>query len=755
MSRSLNSTQMSAACSRGLTRSHTPPIAPSTPPPRPRLPPHPFRGRPVDEAAAISSSDSPLMGYIPSPIQSPVFSPIRSPFSPCGSFPSTPRTPTTKYFVSPIKDSKGARERRRESRPSPLTSLLAAKGIERQVTPRAPALCPECTKVKMLLPAKWCGHQVTPSRMKDGLRVVRINPNFGRTMGVRAQKPRISRRAGLEKAKPVAADSLVDQVEQQTPIVNEPAAVEPSMPERVTSSSIFDEPTVEPSTLERVTSSSVFDEQTVEPSILDRMTSSPVIDEPAVEQSTPSVANSPIIDQPTVEASTPKRVASSPVVESTPKPSTVCSPSIYTPFKNPYLDDQPLHWSPRMFKSEIDRHNWTWSEWDSPSGTIEDVTYQTEDWPANDPFARYPPHIRDRLREVLAMKPQRTRASDSAERKSAERRSVERKEAEGFSTIPIRLEDFLPSSSSNKPTDSKSEDLSTWVLIDDHPWSPTLLQMYIDGEKDREREAARRKQFKPNDNTSTVSSLATVDFLAEIYYPGSSRSGSNHSESNHSGSIRAGSIRSEPNRSGSIHSDHNCSERIRSKSSRSGSVRSRSHGSGSVGMSSLLDLSSSTCLICLSVAPVATMMVNNNRQKRKVFATALLRAFLILYLPILDPFVLDLAILDLTALDPSALNLTILNPAALYLTVLDQLACLLCLSFRQSTCLICFSFALVAIMIVNNGKRKRKVLTTAFPRVFPTVHHLVQTHPFLQRLFQMCPLFQCLFQACPFLQHLF
>ncbi|KAI0886135.1 uncharacterized protein GGS22DRAFT_160012 [Annulohypoxylon maeteangense] len=169
MSRSVNFTQMSAACSRGLTRSHISPIShlPSTPvrhpipPSTPVRRPHRFRGRPVDEAAAVVSSDSPLMGYIPTPIQAPVFSPIRSPFSPCGSFPATPSTPPTKHFISPIKDSEGARERRRESRPSPLTSLLASKGIEREIIPRPRALCPECTKVKMLLPARWCGHQVT------------------------------------------------------------------------------------------------------------------------------------------------------------------------------------------------------------------------------------------------------------------------------------------------------------------------------------------------------------------------------------------------------------------------------------------------------------------------------------------------------------------------------------------------------------------------------------------------------------------
>lgn len=187
MSRTLNSTQASAACSRGLTRSHNPPIpppttsytsatspisstlsTPSTPNRRPSPPttpvrrPHPFRGRPYDEVAAGDTSDSSLMGYIPSPIDAPDFSPIRSPYSPCGSFPSTPSSAIpTRYFVSPVNDREGARERRRESRPSPLTSLLASRGIQRELTPSPQALCPECTKVKILLPARWCGHQVT------------------------------------------------------------------------------------------------------------------------------------------------------------------------------------------------------------------------------------------------------------------------------------------------------------------------------------------------------------------------------------------------------------------------------------------------------------------------------------------------------------------------------------------------------------------------------------------------------------------
>ncbi|KAI0886136.1 uncharacterized protein GGS22DRAFT_124765 [Annulohypoxylon maeteangense] len=311
--------------------------------------------------------------------------------------------------------------------------------------------------------------------MKDGWRVVRINPNLGKTKGAKAQKPRKSRRAGPEKANPVAAGSLENQAEQQAPVIDEPA-VEPSTPQRVASSLVIDE-------------------------------------------------------QPTVQPSTPVLVSTSPIVGSTPtpKPSTVCSPSTQIPFRNPDLNDQPLHWSPRMFKSEIDRHNWTWSEWDSPSQTIEEVTYESEDWPIHDPFARYPPEIRQRLRDVLAMKPELTPSSDSAE---------------GFSPIEFHYNGFgiekVGSSAQND--DGKSEDLSSWVLINDHPWSPTLLQMWIDSEKDRDRQAARRKEFQLNDDTSTVSSLDTVDFLAEIHCPEQNRPEPSHLEPNSSGSNRSRSV---------------------------------------------------------------------------------------------------------------------------------------------------------------------------------------------------------------------
>ncbi|KAI0897619.1 hypothetical protein F4806DRAFT_495289 [Annulohypoxylon nitens] len=511
MSRTLNSTQASAACSRGLTRSHNPPIpppttsytsytsatspisstlsTPSTPnrrPSRPTTPvrrPHPFRGRPYDEVAAGDTSDSSLMGYIPSPIDAPDFSPIRSPYSPCGSFPSTPSSAIpTRYFVSPVNDREGARERRRESRPSPLTSLLASRGIQRELTPSPQALCPECTKVKMLLPARWCGHQVTPSRMRDGWRIVRINPNLGKTMGSKAQKRRVSRRTTVDKAKPIFTDSSDSQVEEHMSAVNESE----------------------------------------------------------------------------VESSFSGRVSASPVAESTPtpEPSAVSTPSyLRAPFKNPDLNDQPLHWSPRMFKPQIDRHNWTWSEWDSPSQTIEECTYETTDWPIHDPFSRYPPHVRQQLRAVLAMQPEKSQTMLSAE---------------DFSSVKLDLGKLEIGIGQSDPfvdkDDAKSSDegFSSWVMINDRPWTPELYQMWIDSEKDRERQAARRRQFQPSDDTSSVSSLDTMDLLAELHDP------DNHYDSRDPEPRFPEPSYAKPSYPESDHSAHPAS--YHSESSRSGSI---------------------------------------------------------------------------------------------------------------------------------------------------------------------------------------
>lgn len=162
-------TKASAACSRGLTRSHTPipPIPPSLSPSTPisRLP----QANPVTPINPIHSR-RPFWIDTPTPIKEPLFSPIRSPFSPCGSFPPTPSTPSLRRFVSPLHPS-GAGELRPVPRPgdglSPVSAMIAdfrARDPRRGGRERQPAKpqyrCEACDRVRMLLPATWCAHQV-------------------------------------------------------------------------------------------------------------------------------------------------------------------------------------------------------------------------------------------------------------------------------------------------------------------------------------------------------------------------------------------------------------------------------------------------------------------------------------------------------------------------------------------------------------------------------------------------------------------
>ncbi|KAI1100975.1 hypothetical protein F4804DRAFT_25646 [Jackrogersella minutella] len=480
-------TKASAACSRGLIQSHIDSPLPAA------LLATTTLGRRIlasDNPTALTNPQSPLLGYIPTPIQSPVFSPIRSPYSPRGPFPPTPPTPPTRLFISPIQGSIGAHERRRESRLdhriiSPTTSLLAAKGIIREVTPKPRSLCPECEKVKMMLPAKWCGHQVTPSRMKDGLRVVRINRDFRKTTTGKAPKPKLkirrNRRTGQGKAKPVANDLFVAEAKSTTPAIHDPLL-------NVT----------EPTKL-------VFDDSS--PEFVKSV--DPFIDDPFVDDTEPARL---IVNSPTVKTSTPERVASSYVDETTPKSSRSCSltvdtpsthtPSIQTPFRNPDLNDQPLRWSPGMFRPNVDRHNFTWSDWDSPSREIEDVTYDTTNWPVHDPFAGYPPEIRKRIREILANPAGLAPAPISAP---------------GIDSVAAdSVHHELPDSMESFSSYESRSDFSSWVKIDARPWPTCMLQMWINGEKDRERDRERdqaRNAYRLSDDTSTVSTLSTNELL--------------------------------------------------------------------------------------------------------------------------------------------------------------------------------------------------------------------------------------------------
>ncbi|KAF3054790.1 hypothetical protein GL218_07434 [Daldinia childiae] len=214
----------------------------------------------------------------------------------------------------------------------------------------------------------------------------------------------------------------------------------------------------------------------------------------------------PIADIPIVKTITPKRA----IVEAKPEPSIKSSPLVHTPFKNPDLNDKPLHWSPRMFKPEIDRYNWTWSDWDSPSREIEDVTYQTTDWPIHDPLARLPPHIRKKLEEM----------------KKLEKLLLEQQPNSSLTADTIRYEEVdvasslsLEASTRSKRTRSKhtrsdstsSSEFSSWVDVNSRPWPPHVLQMFNEGEEERKEWAARRR------NQPTMSPLS--ESISDVYIP--------------------------------------------------------------------------------------------------------------------------------------------------------------------------------------------------------------------------------------------
>ncbi|XXH02376.1 hypothetical protein Hte_008751 [Hypoxylon texense] len=214
-----------------------------------------------------------------------------------------------------------------------------------------------------------------------------------------------------------------------------------------------------------------------------------------------------IATPPPVETKPLKRHVLSPVVEAGPEPVSSATPDAHsaththspphahsethdhcdvphTPFRNPDLNDQPLRWSPSMFRSspKFDRHNWTWSDWDSPSWVWEDVTYQSEDGPVRDPLARLPPLLRAKIKAVLALKPDwsppPTTAAPTSDSLTAD-------------TVRYEEADFMSSFSSNnssplkkpappkQPTRSQSPD-SSWVIIDEEPWPTWLLEMRLD-----------------------------------------------------------------------------------------------------------------------------------------------------------------------------------------------------------------------------------------------------------------------------------
>ncbi|KAI1651032.1 uncharacterized protein F4817DRAFT_216539 [Daldinia loculata] len=429
-------TKASAVLSRGLTRSHTniPPF-PSTPSPLPR-----FSWSPITPA----TPPTPTIPYNPTPVRIPIFSPIRSPFSPLAPFPATPSPPSP--IVSPFSSPNS------KAPVSPLSKFLVSMRARDQrrgarlgtnLPPKPKTLCPGCDRVKMLLPAKWCGHQVTPSRMKNGLRVVRIPKNFPNDKATLAKKARVA------KAKLVATNSTHEKK-----------------------------------------------------------------------------AKAPIADLPVAKTVTPKRV----IVEAKPELSIKSSPLVHTPFKNPDLNDKPLHWSPRMFKPEIDRYNWTWSDWDSPSREIEDVTYQTTDWPIHDPLAALPPHIRKKFEEMKKMEKllleQQPESSVTADTVRYEEVDIASSFSSEASTRSKRTHSKHSRSKHNRSTGTRStqahsahtrsdstssSEFSSWVDVNSRPWPPHVLQMFNEGEEERKEWAARRR------NQPTMSPLS--ESVSDVYIP--------------------------------------------------------------------------------------------------------------------------------------------------------------------------------------------------------------------------------------------
>ncbi|KAI1137436.1 hypothetical protein F5Y05DRAFT_70583 [Hypoxylon sp. FL0543] len=407
-------TKASAACSRGLTGSHTPilPISPIPPSLSPststaRLPPPHPPTNPVTPLNRILPR-APLWNRTPTPIKEPLFSPIRTPYSPSGSFPPTPSTPSLRRFVSPLHP-QGRGHTQQVPRPgdglSPLSAMMAdfrardpRRGGRERPPARSPSYrCDACDRVRKLLPAVWCGHQVTPSRMKNGMRVVRVTRHesgkFPRLPGL--SKPRKSKRTGEANAGPAAA---------APPPANE------------------------------------------------------------------GVSDRRVVSSPAVETEPPQRVVASPTIKPRPTPRATTPPVVHTPFRNPDLNDQPLHWSPRMFEPEIDSHNWTWSDWDSPSREFEDVTYQTENWPIHDPLARLPPDLRKRVQAIMAMKPQDAPSATHS--------------TDSVTADTVRYEQMGSESSFSSSSDS------SWVLLNDVPWPPRMLQMLLNAEEQDRRLAA-------------------------------------------------------------------------------------------------------------------------------------------------------------------------------------------------------------------------------------------------------------------------
>ncbi|KAI1778967.1 hypothetical protein F4818DRAFT_235580 [Hypoxylon cercidicola] len=220
-----------------------------------------------------------------------------------------------------------------------------------------------------------------------------------------------------------------------------------------------------------------------------------------------------IAASPPVETRPRKRVVRSPDFETGPEPVSSATPHAHsatcshcethdllepphTPSRNLDSNGQPFPWSPSMFSPDNARHNWTWSDWDSPSWEFEDVTYQSDDSP-KDPLARLHPVLRAKIKAVLAMKPNWSPPATS----------TDSLEPDTFSFIQPN---YMGSFSSHVSTRSKSPD-SSWVNIDEAPWPTRLLQMRLDDSRyNPQLERIVMPEFSPlSSRSGSVSSLDT------------------------------------------------------------------------------------------------------------------------------------------------------------------------------------------------------------------------------------------------------
>ncbi|KAI1495600.1 hypothetical protein F5X99DRAFT_422789 [Biscogniauxia marginata] len=215
----------------------------------------------------------------------------------------------------PSRSATGACEPRQEKRPQ-------------KPTPQPTGCGHRCAKVKKFLPAHFCGHEVPPHKMKDGNRVVRIDDARAR------RNVAIVRAEAHAKAAARAAAKAAKLASQRIP--SPIPAPGPSTPKKIP----FSLPPPPP--------------------LPHRNRYLPETPTPAPRRPLPPVkpVNFP-----------PARVGHAGRTDE--KRSEQCAGSSadydIQGFRNPDLNDKPLHFSPSMFKPEIDRHNFTWSTWDSRS----------------------------------------------------------------------------------------------------------------------------------------------------------------------------------------------------------------------------------------------------------------------------------------------------------------------------------------------------------------------------------------------------